>query len=335
VLIANHNYAQYVREAIDSALDQSYGNLEVVVCDDGSTDRSVDVIKATYGEDERVRLITQENSGQAAALTAAARASRGQIMCLLDADDVYLPHKVREVVDAFARSEAGLVMHPVSVVDEDGKVLQELPLFARLRGGDLRDEVLRRGGRWVTAPTSALSISATWRDSLFPLPPELVGGADGFIFGLMPLLAPVEVIDEPLVRYRIHGSNALGTRRPDLSTTNKMMFRLETTVRTINARLESLNDDARLELERNLYWLQQRANVALLGPSARSDARVATRRFVQALKADDLWPGTVKRGLTVLYGAAPWIPRGLRARWLNIALGLSPLKAFLRRMMRG
>ena len=61
VAVINHNYSQYVCEAIDSVLNQTYRNIEVLVVDDGSTDGSVDLIRNTYGDS--VELVTQKNMG--------------------------------------------------------------------------------------------------------------------------------------------------------------------------------------------------------------------------------------------------------------------------------
>jgi glycosyltransferase involved in cell wall biosynthesis len=94
ILISNYNYARYIGESIQSALQQTYSNLELIVCDDGSTDESVGVIEDYARKDPRVRLIRKVNGGQASGLNAAFAASRGAILSLLDSDDLFLPRKV-------------------------------------------------------------------------------------------------------------------------------------------------------------------------------------------------------------------------------------------------
>src|SRR6478735_6102551 len=95
VIINNYNYADYLHQAINSALQQDYSNTEVLVVDDGSTDQSRDVI---FGYGSRVTPIFKSNGGQASALNAGAAASRGDIVLFLDADDVLLPSAVTNVV---------------------------------------------------------------------------------------------------------------------------------------------------------------------------------------------------------------------------------------------
>ena len=101
ILVSNYNYARYIGESIQSALDQTYANIELIVCDDGSTDDSVQVIEQYERKDPRLRFIRKANGGQASGFNAAFAASRGEIIALLDSDDLFLPHKVERIVADF------------------------------------------------------------------------------------------------------------------------------------------------------------------------------------------------------------------------------------------
>src|SRR4051812_16040279 len=89
IIINNYNYGHFLRDAIDSALAQTYPCTEVIVVDDGSTDDSREVI-AGYGQ--RVTAVFKENGGQASAFNAGFAASRGEVVVFLDADDTLLPN---------------------------------------------------------------------------------------------------------------------------------------------------------------------------------------------------------------------------------------------------
>jgi glycosyltransferase involved in cell wall biosynthesis len=89
-VIPTYNYAQFVREAIESALAQSWSNMEVVVVDDGSTDDTAQRL-AEYGD--RIRTIRQENRGLSAARNTGIREASGEYIAFLDSDDVWLPEK--------------------------------------------------------------------------------------------------------------------------------------------------------------------------------------------------------------------------------------------------
>src|SRR6185295_8992994 len=88
VIIPNYNYARFLRQAVDSALWQTYPNVEVVVVDDGSRADSAAVL-ASYGA--KIKWVSQPNRGVAAARNHGARLSRGAYLAFLDADDYWLP----------------------------------------------------------------------------------------------------------------------------------------------------------------------------------------------------------------------------------------------------
>jgi len=101
ILINNYNYGRFLDEAIRSALAQTYTNHEIVVVDDGSTDNSLQIAES-FGD--QIRLIAKENGGQASAFNAGFAASLGEIICLLDADDVFFPGKLERAVEVFQQN---------------------------------------------------------------------------------------------------------------------------------------------------------------------------------------------------------------------------------------
>ena len=95
VIIPTYNYGRFIREAVDSVLNQTYTDQEVVVVDDGSTDGTRNVLK-DYIETGKITYIYQKNSGPGAARNTGIRASEGEYICFLDADDKYLPEKLEK-----------------------------------------------------------------------------------------------------------------------------------------------------------------------------------------------------------------------------------------------
>lgn len=99
IIIPAYNAERYVKEALDSALAQTYPNCEVIVVDDGSTDRTRTILES-YMAEGKIRYIYQKNKGLAGARNVGIRAARGEYIALLDSDDILLPDKVREQVEA-------------------------------------------------------------------------------------------------------------------------------------------------------------------------------------------------------------------------------------------
>src|SRR6266436_6919377 len=119
ILISNYNYEAYLGDAIESALQQTYDKLEVVICDDGSTDGSPRILERYRSRDRRINVVYQANGGQSLALNAAFRNSNGNIICLLDADDIFMPNKVEHVVHYFSTApHSGLAVNAMLIVDD-------------------------------------------------------------------------------------------------------------------------------------------------------------------------------------------------------------------------
>ena len=123
VVIPNYNYARFLPEAIDSVLAQTYGQIEIIVVDDGSTDDSREILDG-YGD--RVTVIFQQNAGVSAARNNGVSRSRGEYLAFLDADDAWLPAKIERQIAAFrGDEEIGLVHVGMVEIDGSGNSLSE------------------------------------------------------------------------------------------------------------------------------------------------------------------------------------------------------------------
>lgn len=127
VIIPVYNGRDLVNRAIDSVLDQTYGAVEAVVVNDGSTDGTAEVLDRRAAEDARVRVVHQDNGGLSAARNAGIASARGAYINFLDADDWLLEHKLRLQVDVLqAAPEVDLVYSDfLRVRDSDGVVFGE------------------------------------------------------------------------------------------------------------------------------------------------------------------------------------------------------------------
>jgi glycosyltransferase involved in cell wall biosynthesis len=96
VVIPTYNYAHFLIETLESALAQTYSNFEIIVVDDGSTDDTRKILDPYW---ERIRYIHQANQGLSAARNTGIRAARGDLIALLDSDDIWHPRKLEIQVD--------------------------------------------------------------------------------------------------------------------------------------------------------------------------------------------------------------------------------------------
>lgn len=204
-LINTHNYGRFVSEAITSVLAQDVpaGEMEVLVVDDGSTDDTAAQV-AKFGE--RVRYVRKENGGQASALNVGCAVARAEIIATLDGDDLWLPGKVRRVLEEFEKHpEAGMVYHPFEHWDVQRNVIEKDMHFPAASGNvpEMPDGLLRYGD----LSTSGLAFRKAALEKLLPIPERLKILADSYLGYLIIFVAPVAAVREHLTRYRIHGAN--------------------------------------------------------------------------------------------------------------------------------
>lgn len=170
ILIPTYNGERHLKAALRSARDQSYRNLEIIVGDDGSTDRTPEIVAAAAAEDERIRVIRHEtNVGAYDNLTSILEAARGEHVKYLLHDDVLATDCVRELVRGIeATPGAALAFSRRSLIDENGRLVGEMPGVrdrpGPVDGRELGDTVLESCTNVIGEFTTAL----IRRDALDP-----------------------------------------------------------------------------------------------------------------------------------------------------------------------
>ncbi len=304
ILISSYNYGRYLETALESLRSQTYGFFEVIVCDDGSDDDSVPCVERYSRLDDRFRLLTQANSGQAVALNAAFAASTGSLVSLLDADDFFEPTKLERVVSLIRIEEAGCILHP---------------------------------GRWRFLPTTALTFRREIGEVIFPIPPQLRAYADAFVFTLLPLLTTVDYVDVPLAAYRLHGQNVTSRRDNMLDGVRRNAGTWVQIIDMVNERLRTMewgDQEVQLDVNRNLEYRHRLFVVDLLG-GQRSRLDLTSRLIALAglVARDDIYSVAQRVALILLSGMAIILPRQLRAAWLEWGWSVAPaVKRFLSRI---
>lgn len=211
ILINNYNYGSFLGEAIESALAQTYDNVEVVVVDDGSTDSSKEVI-AQYGN--RIIPVVKGNAGQASAFNAGFAASNGDIICFLDSDDLFLPEKVSAIVKIFAENpQAGWCFDTVHQFDDETRDRYPPPLACEFGHWDARGMIALGRAPYFATATSGLSFRRPMLALILPMPEIIRITSDGYLKLVALGLAEGWMASEELSLQRIHGENAYTRRK--------------------------------------------------------------------------------------------------------------------------
>jgi glycosyltransferase involved in cell wall biosynthesis len=125
VIIPTYNRAQWIGASIQSVLDQTYTDYEIIVVDDGSTDDTAEVIRAFT---DRVRYFYQENGGSAAARNRGLQEARGEYIAFLDSDDLFLPEKLHKQVEYLQHNpHIGMVYSAYTNIDHNHNELGIIP----------------------------------------------------------------------------------------------------------------------------------------------------------------------------------------------------------------
>lgn len=210
VLMGAYNYEQYVGRAIQSALEQEYPPdwLEIIVVDDGSKDGTAAVVADLAARHPgRIRLIRQPNGGATAATNRGLAEATGDLICLLDADDVWLPEKTRRQVQLLTeRPELGMVFSDMFVVDAEERVTAPSHAWGV---GTIPKRPYARVLAANVATQSSIMIRASLRPLFAPIPSALPY-ADWWFALRAAQVSEVDYIREPLALYRQHGANLTG-----------------------------------------------------------------------------------------------------------------------------
>jgi len=122
IVTPSYNSAKYISQTIESVLNQTYQNWEMIIVDDLSSDNSIDIISKYLGD--RIKLIQLEkNSGSAVARNRAIEEAKGRYIAFLDADDIWLPNKLEKQIEFLDRYKLAFTYSSYYLIDEDGNDL--------------------------------------------------------------------------------------------------------------------------------------------------------------------------------------------------------------------
>jgi len=200
VLMPVYNAQSYLAEAVESILSQSLGDFEFLILDDGSTDRSLKILRAYAAQDPRIRLTSRANGGYVSALNQLLEQAQGELIARMDADDVALPERLAKQVTFLQQHPAVLCLGSAfDLIDARDRRITSLPV-------PLDDAEIQRlalsGHTPINHPSAMMRRSALLQ----------VGGYDEAFCPAEDLdlwlklgeIGQLANLPEPLVKYRLH-----------------------------------------------------------------------------------------------------------------------------------
>jgi glycosyltransferase involved in cell wall biosynthesis len=210
VVVNNFNYEKFLLDCIESVVNQSYQNIEVIIIDDGSTDNSLELLNSRYGKNRLVKVVGKENGGQLSTFNEAKQHVAGDVVFFLDSDDIYKVDYIKEVMDIYLRhKDVDFVNCSIERFFSDGKkeVINKYPVNVKL-GYSVVSTLFTR--EWLGSSTSTISMRSSLLKKLLPMPFEedwITRADDCLVWGASVFGSNKYYLCKPLVCYRVHSNN--------------------------------------------------------------------------------------------------------------------------------
>ena len=202
VIIPVFNRENLVSSAIESVLAQTYDSIEIILINDGSTDKSLSILKK-YEEKfpHKIKVLDQDNQGQAKARNTGITNSSGGFIAFLDSDDIWLPTKLEEQLKHFT-DRVGLVYSGIEIIDDSGVVLKRERANERLQGLIFPELLVENR---MTGGSVVVSREALNKVGYFD--PSFQAAENWDLWLRICREFEARAIGHPLIQYRIHNDN--------------------------------------------------------------------------------------------------------------------------------
>lgn len=265
VVIPSYNHAPYIRAAVESVLAQTHTNIELIVIDDGSTDGTRNYLRALA--DRRCKVIEQPNAGAHAAINRGLTLASGDVLAILNSDDVFHPGRIDGCLSRLEEDGCDLVASWLEIVDEAGTVLGVKEGWKNMLPWPIEqlDHPIDGLDEFANNLLMSNFVSTTSNMVFTRRLYERIGGMRNlrfahdwdFLFRAAHAFR-CALIEKPLLKYRIHATNTITSNRA------WMLFEICWVFAVALRRLEGValfRDGAREELARDVRFLGKSINV--------------------------------------------------------------------------
>lgn len=200
VLMPVYNAERYVAQAVESILNQTFRDFEFLIIDDGSTDRSLSILKRYAAQDARICLVSRSNAGYVSALNEMLGQSRGKYIARMDADDVALPDRFQHQI-SFLEQHPGVVCvgGAFELIDHKGRFLIALKIGTT--DAEIQQAALAGHGS-ICHPTAVMRRSALLKIGGYD--ESLMPAEDVDLWLKLGEVGQLANLEKPVLRYRLH-----------------------------------------------------------------------------------------------------------------------------------
>jgi len=209
IIISTYNQEKFIEDAIESVLNQDFpkSEFEIIVVDDGSTDKTYEKVKKYK---EKIKYIYKENKGQASCYNVGINIAEGKYISLLDADDYFLPEKLKKVGEEFEKyEEVGSVIHARKTIFMGKEIELNFQEAHNIELNKNTLDIFIKNGHVTPAQ---LNFRKEILKNVLPIPEKnMIMGPDGYLFLTLSFFTNFSFLKKELSVYRIYGENLFYT----------------------------------------------------------------------------------------------------------------------------
>lgn len=135
VVIPIYNVEKYLRKCIETVIDQTYTNIEIILVNDGSTDNSLQICNQFKEKDKRIKVINKKNGGLSDARNVGIKNAQGKYICFIDSDDFISEKYIEELHNLIVENKAQIAVCGFENVNEFGKSISKKEIISQVISG--------------------------------------------------------------------------------------------------------------------------------------------------------------------------------------------------------
>lgn len=231
VIVPMFNSEANIANCIKSIQDQSYSNFEVIIVNDNSTDNSKFIVEKIIKDDERIKLVNQENKGAFHARIAGVKKSVGKYMIFLDTDDTLKPFALEVIEKEMINNEVDVLMYGAEAIDQNGNIIKFKPLFENGKIFNYNNKM----GIYKSFLNSVIPINVMWIKAIkreLLLEYDYTDGPrislnDDLLYSLGPITTAKKImyIDKVLYEYRYNSESITRNFQPNVYEGIKYVYK--------------------------------------------------------------------------------------------------------------
>ncbi|MDD9898964.1 MAG: glycosyltransferase [Candidatus Melainabacteria bacterium] len=243
VVVPSYNRADYISETIESILAQTFKDFELIFIDDGSTDKTEELVKAFASQDERVKYFKQKNSERAVARSYGMSLASADLICLIDSDDLWYPNKLElQVARMEADPELCCCYASVDRIDLESKPVKSAPRQQEGYSGNIYEKLLERN----FIPSVTPMIRKKYIEMVGSQVTEFIPYEDWDFWLRLARIGKFEHLTDILGSYRLHPGQSVQNVKPEKIE--------EVTLKVLDANRPTTEEAYSLAYLRCAYW---------------------------------------------------------------------------------